>query len=455
MVASTWAYDAYGALESSTTKVSGATVFQETIVRDALARPISKAEVVQGVTVNWAYGYDAANRLQQVTKDGAMVGAYLFDANGNRTSASGVAATFDSQDRLLAVGPVRYSYDAFGSLLEKRDTSTAPGRVTQYQHDGNGGLRKATLPDGTVLDYLVDARARRVGKKRNGVLERGWLYDGQLRIVAELDGSGSVTSRFVYGVLSHSPDYLERNGVAFRFVHDSLGSVRLVVNATTGSIAQRIDYDAWGVVLADSAPGFQPFGFAGGLYDADMGLVRFGARDYDAAAARWTANDAIRFGGGDTNLYAYAGGDPVNRIDTDGRVWKLVTRVAGAGIRAIRQISRQQAIDAYRRGQDVATDRAKDARKLAKDASKAEGGGGAACHPEQHGNGARHLHGLDEAGRHVGRGHVFIEAFKDALIFFADPNDNGEMFDSDDIYELTNPLPVDTRSTPVDPYEMI
>jgi hypothetical protein len=29
----------------------------------------------------------------------------------------------------------------------------------------------------------------------------------------------------------------------------------------------------------DTAPGLQPFGFAGGLYDSDTGLVRFGARD--------------------------------------------------------------------------------------------------------------------------------------------------------------------------------
>ena len=34
--------------------------------------------------------------------------------------------------------------------------------------------------------------------------------------------------------------------------------------------------------LRDTNPGFQPFGFAGGMYDAATGLVRFGARDYDA-----------------------------------------------------------------------------------------------------------------------------------------------------------------------------
>ncbi len=41
-------------------------------------------------------------------------------------------------------------------------------------------------------------------------------------------------------------------------------------------------HDEFGVVTNDTNPGFQPFGFAGGLYDSDTKLVRFGLRDYDA-----------------------------------------------------------------------------------------------------------------------------------------------------------------------------
>jgi hypothetical protein len=41
-------------------------------------------------------------------------------------------------------------------------------------------------------------------------------------------------------------------------------------------------YDEFGRVLSNTNPGFQPFGFAGGIYEVDTGLVRFGARDYDA-----------------------------------------------------------------------------------------------------------------------------------------------------------------------------
>jgi RHS repeat-associated protein len=62
----------------------------------------------------------------------------------------------------------------------------------------------------------------------------------------------------------------------------------------------------------------QPFGYAGGIYDRDLGLVRFGARDYDPISGRWTAKDPIGFAGDDSNLYAYVGSDPVNYIDSTG-----------------------------------------------------------------------------------------------------------------------------------------
>jgi RHS repeat-associated protein len=84
-------------------------------------------------------------------------------------------------------------------------------------------------------------------------------------------------------------------------------------------VVERIDYDEFGNVLADSAPGTQPFGFGGGLYDRDTGLVRFGARDYDAVTGRWMSKDPILFRAGDTNIYAFVGNDPVNRVDVAGK----------------------------------------------------------------------------------------------------------------------------------------
>lgn len=105
---------------------------------------------------------------------------------------------------------------------------------------------------------------------------------------------------------------------AYRIVSDQAGSVRLVLRADTGGVVQRLDTDEFGVLLADTNPGFQPFGFAGGLIDPDTGLVHFDAREYDPTTGRFTTRDPLLFRGSRSNLYEYAGSDPVNRVDPTG-----------------------------------------------------------------------------------------------------------------------------------------
>jgi uncharacterized protein RhaS with RHS repeats len=114
----------------------------------------------------------------------------------------------------------------------------------------------------------------------------GFLYENQLSPITELDGAGNVVSRFLYASRGNVPDYMVRGGNTYRIITDHLGSPRLVIDAATGAVAQRMDYDEFGNVIMDSNPGFQPFGFAGGLYDRDTRLVRFGARDYDEETER-------------------------------------------------------------------------------------------------------------------------------------------------------------------------
>jgi RHS repeat-associated protein len=144
----------------------------------------------------------------------------------------------------------------------------------------------------------------------------GGLYSAR-RPRAATRVRAALSRRSPPGEQLHSPEFMLKGGAIYRLVKDQVGGIRLVVNAFTGEVAQELTYDAFGQVLSDSNPGFQPFGFAGGLYDADTGLVRFGARDYDAETGRWTAKDPIRFSGG-INLYGYLGNEPVNLIDASG-----------------------------------------------------------------------------------------------------------------------------------------
>ncbi len=312
-------YDPYGDVASRTAQgPGGASLYEESYTRDAGGRIVARTEAVAGERHSFAYAYDSAGQLTQVTRDGSVLGTYAYDANGNRTLADGVAATYDAQDRLVSVGSRTYTHAASGELVVR------PGQTagTHFQYDELGQLERVDLEDGRVVEYVLDHASRRVARRENGVLQRRFVWQGRLQVAAELDAAGGLVSRFVYATRPNVPDYMVRGGVTYRILTDHLGSPRLVVRADTGEVAQRMDYDSWGRVLRDTQPGFQPFGFAGGLWDADTGLVRFGARDYDPALGRFTAKDPIGFANGLTSLYAYVGNDPVNWVDPTGLSWE-------------------------------------------------------------------------------------------------------------------------------------
>jgi RHS repeat-associated protein len=221
---------------------------------------------------------------------------------------------YDAQDRLTGYGNATYTYASNGELQHK----AIAGQTTTYDYDALGNLLAVTLPTGAQITYVVDGRNRRIGKQVDGMRVQGFLYQDRLRTIAELDGSNNVISRFVYASRANVPDYVIKGGTNYRIIADHLGSPRLVINTGTGEVVQRLDYDAFGRVLNDTNPGFQPFGFAGGLYDYDTKLTRFGARDYDAETGRWTAKDPILFAGRGANLYGYVANDPVNFSDPRG-----------------------------------------------------------------------------------------------------------------------------------------
>jgi RHS repeat-associated protein len=363
-----YSYNQYGELGSATYTYGGATLYSVTYdtypstsaPRDPLGRVLTKSETIVGctssgctggaldagtpVTTTTTYTYDTLLRLSTAAV-GGTTNNYYYDSDGNRTCAGtpgtcGTAQnTYDAQDRLLSSGggATTYGYTLNGTLASETVGST----TATFGYDLIGNLRSygnGASSGNEGVSYTIDGANRRIGKSQNvsGTVTpvQQFIYRDARHIAAELDGGtpAGLVSAFSYGLREEVPDLMLRSGPSglhgvYRIITDQLGSVRLVVNVATGVVVERIDYDEYGQpnVVYDALGSstafpyvlFQPLGFAGGMYDEVTGLVRFGARDYDASVGRWTSKDPIRFGGG-WNLYAYGLVDPVNVVDRSG-----------------------------------------------------------------------------------------------------------------------------------------
>jgi RHS repeat-associated protein len=334
-------YSAFGEMTVLRNRYQNSRIYQDyKFTRDRLGRISQKLETLEGTPQStFNYIYDTSGRLTSVQKNGASILSQVFDSNSNRTqvteNGSTINATYDSNDQILSWGTLQFTHNLNGELVTITDSANLPAGSTNFTYNVFGHLKSVTLPNGSQITYSLDAFNRRVGKRVNNVLTKQYLWQDDLKIAAEYDGAGQLVSEFIYAQSVNAPDYMIRGGIKYKLVKDNLGSILAVVNTTNGVIAQQLTYSTYGQVLSDTNPSFQPFGFAGGLYDSDTKLVRFGAREYNGAIGRWMTKDPILFNGGDTNLYGYVLQDPVNYFDPNGHsAWRLVPIILAGGYAA-------------------------------------------------------------------------------------------------------------------------
>ncbi|MEO5618925.1 MAG: hypothetical protein ABIS67_14245, partial [Candidatus Eisenbacteria bacterium] len=177
----------------------------------------------------YEFVYTTAGRLRQVKRGSNVLEHYEYDANGNRTTslrwlASGkdtASATFDDQDRMTRYRSGKYLYNASGELARRIVPNGAGNDTTTYTYDQLGNLTNVRLPMANpIVTYKVDGRNRRVARYVNGTFQRGWIWQDGLRVAGELDSTGTLAIRYVYGSRGHVPDYLVRYGTTYRIVAD-------------------------------------------------------------------------------------------------------------------------------------------------------------------------------------------------------------------------------------------
>jgi len=316
----TFVYNGHGEVTDVSAELNQGAAFDYELTYNTVGQIVGKTETLPDGTVHqYSYTYDDRYRLTKVTKNSQLVEQYQYDANGNRTLAtstergvSGTMASYNLGDQLQSHGNTSYTYDGNGRLSQK----TTGTDVTTYDYDSQGRLKQVQTPENTI-EYRHNALGNRVAKVKDGAVVERYLWQDKTTLLATYDGDGNLRQRFEY-TLGHAPTSFTENGATYYLLTDQLGSPRVITDSA-GHVVKAIEYDAYGNVISDSNPGFEiPFGFAGGLKDADTGLIRFGYRDYDPQTGRWTARDPIGFAGGDTNLYGYVAHDPVNFFDMNG-----------------------------------------------------------------------------------------------------------------------------------------
>lgn len=316
----TRSFSGYGEVAGETTTIGGMNRFAYSLSRSVAGWITGKTETVGGASVNYSYNYDDLGRLLTVNKDGALVEEYRYDGVGRRTyemnTARGIvgrSSSYSDEDHLISAGQANYQYDLDGFLTTKTDLAG----ITAYNYSSRGELLNVVLPDSKIIEYLHDPQGRRIAKKVNGVIVEKYLWQGLTRLLAVYNGSNALVMRFQYAD-GRMPVTMTNESATYYLGYDQVGSLRLVTDSN-GNAVKQVDYDSFGNILTDSNPTFTiPFGFAGGLHDRDINLVRFGFRDYDPETGRWTAKDPIGFAGGDVDLWGYVQNNPVNWTDPFG-----------------------------------------------------------------------------------------------------------------------------------------
>jgi RHS repeat-associated protein len=144
-----------------------------------------------------------------------------------------------------------------------------------------------------------------------------------------LDGISSLPTTYLDGLGLDELFNSSGNSVNDSFLRDGLNSTIALTNAS-GSVIDQTTYDPYGATSNSAPSQASPFEFTGRENDGN-GLYYLRGRYYVPGIARFISRDPTGLGGG-TNLYEYAGDDPINASDPTGldcgsrlRRW-LVTR---------------------------------------------------------------------------------------------------------------------------------
>ena len=231
----------------------------------------------------------------------------------------------------------QYQYNECGALV-----SDANRGIALIEYDDNNYPQRVQFTNGNVTKYVYTSTGIKLRTVHYTAVPNITVPIGTKRILT-LGPNGDVlsadTTDYHSGLLltNGQPSiYLYDGGycslrspsgnqaISFHYYNrDHQGNIRVVVNATTGSVEQVTNYYPFGTVYSDSTthnPGFQKFKFNGKELDLTHGLntYDYGARLFDPILERWDRMDPLCEKFYCISPYAYCLNNPIKLLDLQG-----------------------------------------------------------------------------------------------------------------------------------------
>ncbi|MFA5902497.1 MAG: RHS repeat-associated core domain-containing protein [Desulfobacula sp.] len=339
-----------------------------------------------------SYEYDKLNRLVKVTDWLGGATDYQYDNVGNVTRISNAnntyaILTYDNDNRLISLGNYKpdnavissydYTLDQAGNIIEINSveplqpvepsvsisyTYNAANQIISdgtntYAYDNNGNLQQRngsqtatfgynyenllTSISGSVnLTNIYNGLGMRLAGSQNGVQTRYILDTASSLpgVLAETDASNSINTYYVYGLGLISR--VTPSGIRQTYHFNHRGDT-VALTDVNGNVIDTYAYDEYGKMCNSTGSTKNPFKYVGRygvMYEGnDFYFMR--ARYYCANTGKFLSKDPIGFEGGDWNLYAYGGGNPLLSIDPDGKFVSAALAVIGVSKIVIDKVS--------------------------------------------------------------------------------------------------------------------